>query len=173
MWRRTNSWSLVIPITPVTVTSQPSTWPTPWMPSATRPRATLSENETSPKENQTRYWPKPGRFSKQDPSHLLADRLDQPEFFVGVALAVRQPGSEQILITAEQGWFVFGNHPFDPVGSDNLEVSQVADDFQGGPLAGDGSGEKLLVADPGNSPAQDFNTGQVVVNECHRFVPRL
>ena len=89
--------------------------------------------------------------ASQNPSHLFADRLDQQKFLVGIPLVVGQPGSERLLVTAEQGWFVLGNHSLYPVRTDDLEVCQMADDLQRGPLAGNGPGEELLAAHPGSS----------------------
>ena len=75
----------------------------------------------------------------QDDGDLLADRFDQGEFALQVAIVVGQLLGEEGLVAAGQGRFIFGNHALDAVGEDDLKIGQMADDFQSGPTICRGS----------------------------------
>ena len=65
-----------------------------------------------------------GLQRSQNPSDLLTDQCDQEKFLFGIPLVVGQPSGEYFLVAAKQSRLVLGDHPLDPVGTDDLEVGQ-------------------------------------------------
>ena len=80
--------------------------------------------------------------------------LDEQEFLFGNPVVLGQACGEQIRIAAGKGRLILGNHPLHPVATDDLEVGQMADDLQSGPLAGKGAGHELLLGQPGHGLLQ-------------------
>lgn len=78
-----------------------------------------------------------GRKRSQNPNHLVADQLDKLEFFVNVAIVVRQR-REPDVGSRSGGSFSAGTR-FHPFGVGGFRVGKMADDFQRRPVSRHGA----------------------------------
>ena len=74
-----------------------------------------------------------------DPHDLAADGGDEHQLFFQIAAVIGEAAGEDVGIAAEEGRLVFGDHATQPIGIDDLEIGQMADDFERGPLARNGA----------------------------------
>ena len=81
----------------------------------------------------------------EDAGDLGADGADDLEFLCEVAAVVGEGFGEKVFVAVGQRGLVFSDGAFDAIGTDDFEIGDVGNDFEGGPLAGDWPGEELVM----------------------------
>ena len=97
----------------------------------------------------------------ENPGHLAAYSLDQPQFLLQVATVIRQPTGEEIGVPRHHRGAVFGQYPLHAVGVDRFKVGEVRHHLQRAPATCDWSLASLFGGQTGGRAPQQSRACQV------------